>query len=294
MSVAALSTAPPAYEITGPRDAPVVVVLGGISATRRASEWWPTIVAAGGDACIDTTRYRVLAFDWLDGGTRADGRPQHDVTTHDQADALAAALDDAGIARVHTLVGASYGGMVGLAFAERHGVRVEQLIAISAPARAHPMSTALRSIQRRIVELGLDSGRAFDALSLARQLAMTTYRSTTEFGERFGDGATVESYLRHHGEKFARRFSAARFLALSRSADTHSVDPSRLHTPALFVSAEGDAIVPREQTLALTSAWGGRCATRHTLTHTGHDAFLAEPHVVGVLIRTALDTSVRT
>ena len=286
---AAASSAPPEYELTGPSSAPVVVALGGISATRRPAEWWSSVVRDGGP--IDTARFRVLGFDWLDGGERSDGRPERSVSTQDQADALAAALDDAGIARVHTLVGASYGGMVGLAFAERHPDRVERLIAISAPARAHPMSTALRSIQRGIVELGLETGRSFEAMSLARQLAVTTYRCGSEFAERF-DGISVQSYLRHQGEKFARRFSAARFLALSLSGDAHVVDPARIVTPTLVVSAEGDSIVPREQSYDLVERLGGPAAHRHTLTRTGHDAFLAEPHVAGALIRNALDTSV--
>jgi homoserine O-acetyltransferase len=278
-----------AYEIVGPPDAPVVVALGGISATRRVTDWWGDVAGVG--RAIDTTRFRVLGFDYVDGGALPSGKPATRVSTYDQADALAAILDELGIARIHTLVGASYGGMVALAFAERHPTRVEQLVVVSAPARTHPMSTALRSIQRNIVELGLETGRAFDAMSLARQLAVTTYRSTTEFGERF-DAASVQSYLRHQGEKFSRGFTPARFLALSRSADEHDVDPARITTPALLVSAEGDTIVPREQMFDLAARLAGRCTLRHTLTGTGHDAFLAEPNVVGDLIRNALLTSV--
>ena len=290
MSIESTLSLPP-YEIVGPDspDTPVVVALGGISATRRVTEWWSDV--AGEGRAIDTTRFRVLGFDYLDGGALDSGRPAARVTTFDQADALAAILDEIAVERVHTLIGASYGGMVALAFAERHSARVEQLVVVSAPARAHPMSTALRSVQRAIVELGLETGRPLEAMSLARQLAVTTYRSTTEFGERF-DGASVTSYLRHHGEKFARRFAPARFLALSLSADEHDVDPGRITTPALLVSAEGDAIVPREQMFDLAARLGGRSTLRHTLTCTGHDAFLAEPRVVGGLIRNALLTSV--
>lgn len=279
----------PTHEIVGRRDAPVVVALGGISATRRVTEWWSAV--AGEQRAIDTTRFRVLGVEYVDGGALESGRPAARASTHDQADAIVATLDELEIERVHALIGASYGGMVALAFAERFPERVEQLVVISAPARAHPMATALRAIQRRIVELGLDTGRAFDAMSLARQLAVTTYRSATEFGERF-DADSVQSYLRHHGEKFARRFSPARFLALSQSADDHAVDPSRIATPALLVSAEGDTIVPREQMLELGATLAGPTALRHTLTTTGHDAFLAEAHVVGDLIRNALNASV--
>ena len=121
----AVAEAPPPYDVVGPHGAPVVVVLGGISAahapTRRPG-WWEGVV--GPARAIDTTRFRVLGVDWLDGGRarrRAPARASSPPTT--QADALVAALDAVGIARVHAVVGASYGGMVALAFAERYPER---------------------------------------------------------------------------------------------------------------------------------------------------------------------------
>src|SRR6184192_4320607 len=104
------------YELAGAAGAPVVAVLGGISATRHVTSsaadpragWWENVV--GDQRAIDTARFRVISFDYLD---RAANGP---VTTDDQAHALAAALDHAGIDRLHGVVGASYGGMVALAF----------------------------------------------------------------------------------------------------------------------------------------------------------------------------------
>jgi len=282
--------------LVGLGDKPIVGVLGGISATRDARAWWPAIV--GDDCPVDTREFRVLGVDWLDGGARADGRPERTITTHDQARFLGEALDEFGIDRLHTLIGASYGGMVGLAFAERYPDRVEQLVIISAPANAHPMSTALRSIQRRIVELGLETGRAHDALAIARGLAMTSYRSASEFAERFADGVddagrfVVDSYLRHEGEKFAHSFTAARFLSLSLSADLHRVDASAICTPAVFVAAPGDTIVPFEQMAHLAAQWGGPNRLVETPTRTGHDAFLAEPHAVGGILHDLLTSQV--
>lgn len=294
----------PRYEIVGPERAPVVVVLGGISATRHpcptpadpSPGWWADVV--GDDRAIDTTRWRVLGVDWLDGGRARDGRPARTVTTHDQADALAAALDDAGIAHVHAIVGASYGGMVALAFAERYAERVGRLVVVSAAHETHPMSTGLRSIQRRVVELGLETGRAREALTLARALAMTTYRGAREFAERFdvapdlvadGDATfPVERYLMHHGEKFAATWRPERFLALSLSADLHRVDPAAVRVPTTIVAAEGDAIVPGEQLVELSRRLGAPNELVTIATDTGHDAFLTEPAQVGRILETAL------
>jgi homoserine O-acetyltransferase len=276
------------HELTGAEGAPVIVALGGISATQRPTEWWSAIV--GASRSIDTTRFRVAGLDYFDSGVENDGRPTWAVTTHDQADALARQLDDVGIDSVHAVVGASYGGMVALAFAERYPHRLGQLVVISAPHRPHPMSTALRSIQRRIVELGLETGRAADALALARGLGMTTYRSAREFAARFAaDPFSAEEYVVRQGTAFAANFSPARFLALSLSCDLHSVDPRRITTPALLIAAEGDTIVPREQMEELARSLGGPCRLEHIPSRVGHDAFLAEPQLLGGLLRHALE-----
>ena len=118
--------------------------------------------------------------------------------------------------------------------------------------------------RRGIVELGLDTGRAFSALALARELAMTTYRSAREFGERFDACAganaefPVERYLQHCGQQFAVAWRPERFLALSLSADLHRVNPRDIRVPTVFVAAEGDQVVPRSQTDALASQLGAR------------------------------------
>jgi homoserine O-acetyltransferase len=283
------STGTYGHALTGQPGAPVIVTLGGISATRRVTEWWGAIVGPG--RAIDTTRFQVLAIDYLESGVEDDGRPTWAVTTHDQAEAIARALDERGLARVQTIVGASYGGMVALAFAERYPERLEQLVVISAPAKPHPMTTALRSIQRRIVELALETGRPADGLALARALGMTTYRSAAEFGERFAsDPFAAEDYVMRQGASFAARFSAARFLALSLSCDLHCVDPTQITTPALLIAAEGDTLVPRPQMEDLARELGGPCRLEHIASRIGHDAFLAESQLIGNLIRNALTT----
>ncbi len=296
-----------AYEITGPASAPVVVVLGGISAGRRVTGpqddrprgWWSEVV--GTDRAVDTARLRVLGLDYLDGGCGADGRPARIVTTHDQADALAEVLRTLGIDSVLAIVGSSYGGMVALAFAERYPTLCERLVVISAAHQPHPMTTALRSIQRGIVELGLDTNRATAALSLARGLAMTTYRSSREFADRFNCAPEaveagqasfpVESYLRHHGDTFAATWRPERFLALSLSCDLHRIDPRAIRTPTTLVAAEDDAIVPRAQIVTLAAALAGPVELIDLPTPYGHDAFLAESDRIGSIVSSAITTS---
>ena len=291
----------PGHELIGHADAPVIAVLGGISASRHVASsaddatpgWWEPVVGDG--RAIDLARHRVLGVDWLDGGRDARGLPARVVTTRDQADALAARLDLLGIDRLRAIVGASYGGMVALAFAAAYPDRVERLVVISAAHESAAMSTALRALQRQVVELGVATGRARDALRIARGIAMTTYRTAAEFADRFAPdgsegerGFEVERYLAHAGLKFAASFAPERFLALSLSADLHRVRPGDVHTPATIVAADGDTLVPREQLVTLARALGAparivRLATRH-----GHDAFLTDPDRIGPIVSTAL------
>lgn len=287
------------YLWCGAADAPTLIVQGGISASRdvvaldseEAPGWWQTLVAAGG--AIDLDRYRVLSIDWLtpaDLGTEA-------ISSEDQADALAALLRALGIVQVHAFVGSSYGAMAALAFAARHPNAVDRLVLLAGAHRPHPLSTAQRSIQRNIVRLGQASGQVDEALALARQLAMTTYRGSEEFSRRFSaapefrDGRfhfPVEDYLEHQGHRFVARFDAERFLALSESIDLHDVTPEQVPTPATLIGFPSDRLVPLTDLCELQRRLHGAATLEVVDSPYGHDAFLKEPVQLAPLLREAL------
>ena len=280
------------------------LVLGGISAGRHlapatfdtGSGWWPGIVGRG--LALDPAHRPFIGIDYL-GGTVEAGQPIRPVTTHDQARAIAAVLDHLGIARA-SFVGASYGGMVALAFAELFPERIGHLVILCAAHRTHPMATAVRSVQRAAVNLGADSGDPARGLSLARALAMTTYRSTREFEQRFspfalsagtpaGDPARfpVQDYIEARGADFVRRFDTERFLALSESIDLHSTRPGSLPEHALLVSFDTDVLVPQWLMDELAARGSGSEPRRHVTIQSlyGHDAFLKEIEEVSECLR---------
>lgn len=288
------------YRWSGAADAPTVIVQGGISADRdvasRAGDqpgWWEELV--GEDRAIDLSACRVLSIDWL---TPADfGADVSAVSSEDQADALAALVVALGIGRVAAFVGASYGAMAGLAFAARHPQKLERLVLLAGAHRAHPLSTAQRSIQRQIVRLGLASGRTDEALALARQLAMTTYRGDEEFARRFGgapefrDGRfhfPVEDYLEHAGRRFVERFDVQRFLALSESIDLHEVAPEAVKVPATLIGFPSDRLVPLADLCELQRRLGGPATLEVVDSPYGHDAFLKETGKLAPLLRQAI------
>ncbi|HET6804847.1 MAG TPA: homoserine O-succinyltransferase [Frateuria sp.] len=285
------------YLWCGAADAPTVIVQGGISASRdvtacdAAAGWWQALVDAG--AAIDLDRYRVLSIDWLapvELGVEA-------ISSEDQADALAALLEALGIHRAHAFVGASYGAMVALAFAARHPRALDRLVVLAGAHRPHPLASAQRSVQRGIVRLGVASGQADEALGLARQLAVTTYRGREEFARRFAgapefrDGRfrlPVEDYLEHQGRRFVERFDAERFLALSESIDLHDVTPERIPTPATLVGFASDLLVPLADLCELQRRLHGPTTLEVLESPYGHDGFLKETHQLAPLLRAAL------
>lgn len=295
MACSLLEAGPVTLEVQGPPGAPVIFALGGISASRHLSAheadpapgWWEAQVGAG--RALDTARYRVVGLDWA---------THPGASTATQATLLTTALDVLGVEAAEAIVGASYGGMVALAFGALYPGRAQRLVVLSAAHESHPMATALRAIQRRIVRLAVASGREGDGVALARALAMTTYRTADEFAARFDgeprdtDGTLrfeVEEYLDRAGARFAERFDAGRFLALSESLDRHRVTPEEVRVPAHLLAVRGDTLVPPWQMQALQRRLGGPAHLTEIDSQFGHDAFLKEEQVVETFLATALE-----
>jgi homoserine O-acetyltransferase/O-succinyltransferase len=273
----------------GAANAPCVVVQGGISASRLAGEWWAAQVGPG--CAIDTDRFQVLGIDFID--TLPEG--WRGITPHDQAAALAGVLDALGVECIEAIVGASYGGAVALAFAERFPQRLRAALVLSMADRPAPMASALRAVQRDLLRLGEELGCEQRTVALARALAVTTYRSEAEFALRFEGAARevngtwrlpVEDYLSAQGQRFAARFDARRYRLLSESLDLHRVNPRRLRVPLYLLAVNEDRLVPRADMEKLARATD---ASITCLSSTfGHDAFLKEPSAVGAWITSAL------
>jgi homoserine O-acetyltransferase/O-succinyltransferase len=283
-----------AWRLSGPAGAPVVVTLGGISASRRVwtpdeprGGWWHEVVGPG--LALDSQRFRILSFDYL--GASADstgpreGQVFPTVSAYDQAELLLRLINHLGISSLRAIIGASYGGMVALAFGERFPDRVARLVVISAADRAHPMASAWRVVQRRIVRFALESGKSAQGLELARALAMATYRSPEEFAARFGGAARkqgddrfvlpVEEYLFARGAEYAQRYRPESFVCLSESIDLHRVDATRIFAPVTAIAVREDQLVPLGDMRAMVARLPN--AELHEISSVyGHDAFLKE------------------
>jgi homoserine O-acetyltransferase len=294
-----------AWQLTGPASAPVVAALGGISAGRYVTGteppgWWSDL--AGPGRALDTDRWRVLGMDFLGGSGGTTGPAAGDtrfptISSCDQGRMLHLLMQHLGIAQLHAIVGASYGGMVALAFAEAHAASVQRIVAISAADRTHPMSTAWRSVQRAMVRYAMRHDQAAEGLRLARALAMTTYRSPAEFAARFAGPAElvegrfqfpVERYLLSRGDAYVASHLPESFVCLSESIDLHRVDAAAIRVPVTLVAVREDQIVPLADMHALRQRLGGPSELFELSSHYGHDAFLKEVETLRTVFTRAL------
>lgn len=253
---------------------------------------------------MDPKRYRLLGIDFLGGAGESSGLSDLAtevpyLTSHDQARALHAVWRGLGLSQINAWVGASFGGMVGLAFADLYPHAVHQVIAVSASNRATASALSLRWIQQSIVKLARDAGYEQKGVVLARALAMTTYRTQREFNQRFNsadvsdDLASVASYLQHCGERFAERFSGDSFVALSNAIDRHFVDPKSLRVPVALVSVREDQLVPSDQMTHFAHQAACPVTVFEFSSRYGHDAFLKEPETINAILRQVLQPHVK-
>jgi len=277
-----------AWECSGPAHAPLIVVLGGISAHRRCDAWWQA--QCGNGRALDSERFRLLSIDWLGGcdestGPR-DGESFPSVSSTDQARAILLLLNRSGVRHVHAIVGASYGGAVAQHLAALLGRRLGHLVVLSAAHKPSQFALALRDIQRSILDLGDDSAQA---LALVRALAIVGYRTPQGFEQRFADSDGAAAWLARHGRAFAERFNASSYRCLSASLDSHRIDPAAITVPTTVFSVAEDLLVPPSLSREFAASCGGPCELVEIASDYGHDAFLKEEVIVGDLLRRVVE-----
>jgi homoserine dehydrogenase len=293
--------------------APVVIVVGGITASpfpfgdppSGVEPWWPALAAPD---LIDISHTTVLCPCWPGNGSTwrgFDDGPIPSLSALGLADLIAAWLDGLGCTGPVTYVGASLGGLVGIAFAVRHAARCARLITISAGLRPDGWGTATRHVQRELVRDGLRTGDVATGMIRARQLGMLTYRGREELDTRFGvlvpglDRPPIAEYLDHHGERFAARFPVRTFLLLSEAIDRSHFGTdhgslraqlARVTADVLVVGVPGDLVFPfplQHELYRELQAVGASCSLWKLDSEFGHDAFLADQVRLAALLRDA-------
>ena len=309
-----------------------VLIFTGLSPSAHAASspkdpsagWWEDMIGHGKP--LDTDRYFIICINSL-GSCFGSTGPASDnpetqkpyrlefpvLTVEDIAISASHLLDHLGIDQLHTVVGASMGGMTALAFALEQPARCKRLVSISSAARALPHAIALRSLQREIIRKDpLWQNGQYDTkghgpitgMRLARKLGMISYRSGQEWAERFGRERApdftesdtpfgidfeVESYLESHANRFTGSFDANCYLYLSRAMDlfdgldhggslTASFSSLQLES-AMVIGVGTDILFPLVQQQALADALAEKVADVAFVpleSLQGHDSFLVD------------------
>jgi (E)-2-((N-methylformamido)methylene)succinate hydrolase len=141
------------YDLTGPEDAPVVVLIHGLGLTRAVWQW----------LLPDLHRFRVVTYDMVGHGQTPapDGQP----TLKDLADQLAALLDHLIIDKA-ALVGFSMGGMVARRFAQDYPARTTALAILHSAHRRSEKAQA--AILFRVAQAEAEGPAATVELALQR------------------------------------------------------------------------------------------------------------------------------
>ena len=293
----------------------ILVVHALTGSADAAGDWWAPLIGPG--QVLDTEKFGVICINLLGSryGTTGPisrntetgkpyGRAFPRITVRDQARAQWRLLDALGIGKLALAVGGSLGGMIALEVALERPGEISRVVPIAAPARIGQLAVGWNHIQLEIVDkLGLDG------LDLARQLAITTYRSEIDFEQRFtgrveADGTpSIVNYLRHQGRKLLERFDEDTYCTLVRAMDTHDIGRDRggpvvaLQRLAAYgtrltgVGIEGDILYGTNQVRAMmdaASAAGMDAAYREILSTKGHDAFLVEWDQLKTILTEAL------
>ncbi len=294
-----------------------ILVPHALSGSARVGDWWPDLF--GENSVFDLSKVCIIGINLVGscyGSTgptsinpatnQAYGRDFPLVSVKDNVRAQAELIQHLGITQLKAVIGGSIGGMQALQWAVDFPDKVQHCIAVgSAPLSA--MGLALNHLQREAILLNPEKG-----LSLARQIAMCSYKSPDLFTERyarkpnrngenpfnsFSDRYDVGGYLSYQGEIFYQRFETDSYLFITKLMDNFDLSLgydslaatlARIKSKILLVGIESDWLFPTSDIKTLTAQMltaGADASYQNIFTNHGHDGFLAEPQQLVPIMR---------
>ena len=296
-------------------------VAGKHAASDTKPGWWDEAVGPG--KAFDTSKYFVICSNVIGGCRGSTGPSTVDpktgkpyglafpvITVTDMVEAERLLIDHLGIDKLLTVTGGSLGGMRALQWAVSYPDRVRSAIVLAATARVSAQSIALNEVARQAIyaDPNWNKGNYYEGerpnvgLALARMIGHISYLSETSMREKFGRHLQereqygyefntefrVESYLKHQGLTFTKRFDANTFLYITKAIDYFDLSlglPSladafrNVTTKFMVVSFSSDWLYPAAESEEMVRALlqNGIDATYVEIQSSyGHDAFLLE------------------
>jgi homoserine O-acetyltransferase len=284
----------------------VIWVIHALTGDSNASEWWSGLI--GEEKFFDPTSHFIICANLLGscyGSTNPlsinpkTGQKYYyefpELTTRDIASSLERLREYLKIDNIHTLIGGSLGGQVGLEWAYLLGKRLSNAVILASTAKTSPWVIGLNEAQRMAIEADRTWGEKIEnagmkGLEAARAIAMLSYRHPDDFQKKQSDfeekldGFRAASYIRYQGNKIAKRFNALSYWTLSKTMDSHDLGRKRggvenalqeISAKVLAIGVNSDLLFLSEESMFLCQHVQ-KGTFKEINSTAGHDAFLIE------------------
>jgi homoserine O-acetyltransferase/O-succinyltransferase len=284
--------------------------------------WWDMMIGPGKP--FDTKKYFVICANVIGGCKGSTGpssvNPETGkpfglafpvVSIKDMLIPQKKLLDHLGIKKLFCIAGGSMGGMQALQWLVSYPDTTQGAMLIATSPTHTAQAIAFNSVGRFAIisDPNWNNGNYYGGeiprigLSIARMIGHITYLSDESMHKKFGRESIkvartpfanftrefeVESYLKHQGESFIKRFDANSYLYISKAIDDFNITDGynnlseafqNIKAKCLVISFTSDWLYPKEQSMQIVKALKiNSIETTYTNFESeyGHDSFLLE------------------
>ena len=162
-----------------------------------------------------------------------------------------------GAKNIECVIGGSMGGMQALEWAIMGGDFVKKAVIIGCGAAHTAWQIAISETQRQAIyaDPKWNNGNVdmnnppTSGLSVARQIAMLSYRTPVAYQKKFGrekDGNGIwqaKKYLEYQGNKFLERFDPVSYIKITEQMDMHDVGRNRGSIEEALLQIKGKCLI---------------------------------------------------